>query len=55
MNGTDPSPQDISIEQSLIKAHKVKAFLYNEQVTDSLTATFLADAKKARVPVVSRL
>ena len=53
MNGTDPSPQDISIEEHLIKAHKVKALLYNEQVTDSLTSTFLADAKKARVPVVA--
>ncbi len=53
MNGTDPSPQDISIEENLIKAHKVKALLYNEQVTDSLTSTFLADAKKARVPVVA--
>jgi zinc/manganese transport system substrate-binding protein len=53
MNGTDPSPQDISTEQSLIEGHKVKAFLYNQQVTDSLTATFLADARKARVPVVS--
>jgi zinc/manganese transport system substrate-binding protein len=53
MNGTDPSPQDISAEQSLIEGHKVKAFLYNQQVTDSLTATFLADARKAGVPVVS--
>ena len=53
MNGTDPSPQDISAEQSLIEGHKVKAFLYNQQVTDSLTATFLADARRAGVPVVS--
>jgi zinc/manganese transport system substrate-binding protein len=52
MNGTDPSPQDISIEENLIKNHKVKVFLYNQQVTDSLTAIFLADAKQAGVPVV---
>ena len=52
MNGTDPSPQDIATEESLITGHKVKVFLYNQQVTDSLTATFLADAKKASVPVV---
>ncbi len=52
MNGTDPSPQDITTEESLISGHKVKAFLYNQQVTDSLTANFLADAHKAHVPVV---
>jgi zinc/manganese transport system substrate-binding protein len=52
MNGTDPSPQDISTEGSLITGHKVKVFLYNQQVTDSLTANFLADANKAHVPVV---
>ena len=52
MNGTDPSPQDISLEGTLITGHKVKVFLYNQQVTDSLTASFLADANKAHVPVV---
>jgi zinc/manganese transport system substrate-binding protein len=53
MNGTDPSPQDISTEQDLISGHRVKAFLYNEQVTDGLTGTFLSDAKKAGVPVIA--
>jgi zinc/manganese transport system substrate-binding protein len=52
MNGTDPSPQDISTQDGLITGRKVKVFLYNQQVTDSLTAGFLADASKARVPVV---
>jgi zinc/manganese transport system substrate-binding protein len=52
MNGTDPSPQDISIEEQLLTKHEVKVFLYNQQVTDSLTATFLSDASKAHVPVV---
>lgn len=52
MNGTDPSPQGISLEKSLIMGHKVRVFLYNQQVTDSLTASFLADARKAHVPVV---
>ena len=47
MNGTDPSPQDISLEEQLLKGHEVKVFLYNQQVTDSLTATFLSAAKKA--------
>jgi zinc/manganese transport system substrate-binding protein len=52
MNGTDPSPQDISTEQGLIQDHRVKVLLYNQQVTDSLTSTFLAAAKKAKIPVV---
>src|ERR1700678_2330213 len=52
MNGTDPSPQDISLEEQLLTRREVKVFLYNQQVTDSLTATFLSDATKAHVPVV---
>jgi len=52
MNGTDPSPQAITIEDSLLSHHKVKVFVYNHQVTDSLTAGFLAEAQKAGVPVV---
>jgi len=50
MNGTDPSPQAISLEEQLLTKHEVKVFLYNQQVTDSLTATFLSDATKAHVP-----
>ena len=53
MNGTDPSPQDVSTEDTLIRRHQVKAFLYNRQVTDTLTASFLAAAKRAHVPVVA--
>lgn len=52
MNGTDPAPQGVSLQEGLLSGHKVKAFLYNEQVTDSLTQTFLGDAKKAGIPVV---
>jgi zinc/manganese transport system substrate-binding protein len=52
MNGTDPSPQAISLEEQLLAKHEVKVFLYNQQVTDSLTATFLSDATKGHVPVV---
>lgn len=53
MNGTDPSPQDISIEEALLAKHRVKAFLYNRQVTDSFTASLLSLAKSAHVPVVA--
>jgi zinc/manganese transport system substrate-binding protein len=52
MNGVDPSPQYVSLEMNLITQHKVKVFLYNQQVTDSLTASFLAAAHSAGVPVV---
>jgi zinc/manganese transport system substrate-binding protein len=53
MNGTDPSPQDISTQSHLISSREVRLVAYNEQVTDSLTETFLAKAKKAGVPVVA--
>jgi len=52
MNGTDPSPQDISLERSLIRSHEVEVLLYNRQVTDPLTQGFLALAKQAKIPVV---
>lgn len=52
MNGHDPSPQDVAKQQDLLSSRKVKAFLYNRQVTDSLTQSFLDRAKKAGVPVV---
>jgi zinc/manganese transport system substrate-binding protein len=52
MNGVDPSPQDVSLEDSLFSSHKVKVFVYNQQVTDSLTASFLSQAQKDGIPVV---
>ena len=52
MNGVDPAPQAVTLEHSLFSSHKVKAFLYNQQVTSSLTQSFLSDAAKYHVPVV---
>jgi len=52
MNGVDPAPQDVTLQNSLFTQHKVKVFLYNEQVTDSLTQSFLGLAKSNGVPVV---
>jgi zinc/manganese transport system substrate-binding protein len=52
MNGVDPSPQDISHQDSLFTQHQVKVFCYNQQVTDALTTTFLKSAHTAGVPVV---
>jgi zinc/manganese transport system substrate-binding protein len=53
MNGVDPSPQDVSLQSQLFSGHKVKAFLYNRQVTDSLTESFLRQAREHGIPVVS--
>jgi zinc/manganese transport system substrate-binding protein len=52
MNGVDPSPQDVSLENSLFSGHKVKVFLYNQQVTDALTQSVLRLASEYGVPVV---
>jgi zinc/manganese transport system substrate-binding protein len=52
MNGVDPAPQAVRFQDELFSQHKVKAFVYNQQVTDSLTASFLSDAKKYGIPVV---
>jgi zinc/manganese transport system substrate-binding protein len=52
MNGTDPSPQDTALQNSLFTQHKVKVFLYNQQVTDSLTESFIKLAQENGIPVV---
>ncbi len=52
MNGTDPSAQDVAVERSLFTQHKVRVFLYNQQVTDTLTESFIALARASGIPVV---
>jgi zinc/manganese transport system substrate-binding protein len=52
MNGTDPSPQDVTTQNELFTDHKVKVFVYNQQVTDPLTESFLALARENHIPVV---
>ncbi len=52
MNGVDPAPQDVSTQHELLVDGRVKAFLYNRQVTDTLTQSFLEDAAAGGVPVV---
>jgi zinc/manganese transport system substrate-binding protein len=52
MNGVDPSPQDVSLQNGFFSGHKVKVFVYNQQVTDSLTQSFLTQARKYGIPVV---
>ncbi len=52
MNGVDPSPQAIAEQDSLLKDHKVKVLIYNQQVTDTLTQSFLKTAAQYGIPVV---
>ena len=48
MNGVDPAPQDMTLQNSLFTGHKVKVFLYNQQVTDSMTQSFLELCQEER-------
>jgi zinc/manganese transport system substrate-binding protein len=52
MNGVDPAPQVVTLQNNLLSGHRVEVLLYNQQVTDSLTNTFLAAAKQHGIPVV---
>jgi len=52
MNGVDPSPEDITLENGFFTKHQVKVFCYNQQVVDSLTTSIRETALKAGVPVV---
>jgi zinc/manganese transport system substrate-binding protein len=52
MNGVDLSPQYVSLEMGFFSQHKVKVFLYNQQVTDPTTVSFLNAAKRYGIPVV---
>jgi zinc/manganese transport system substrate-binding protein len=52
MNDTDPAPQDVAIQDGLFTNGRVKVFLYNQQVTDSITTTYLKLAQANHIPVV---
>jgi zinc/manganese transport system substrate-binding protein len=52
MNGVDPSPQNVAVQRGLFTGHKVKALLYNQQVTDTLTQSFITLAERNHIPVV---
>jgi len=53
MNGVDPSPQNVAAVRALFAQRKVKALLYNQQVTDPLMQSFIALAQQNHIPVVS--
>jgi zinc/manganese transport system substrate-binding protein len=52
MNGVDPAPEAVDLEDQLLSRHQVKVLVYNQQVVDPLTQSFLDLANKSRVPVV---
>ena len=52
MNGVDPSPQSVAAQRALLSGHKVKVLLYNQQVTDTLTESFITLAERNHIPVI---
>jgi zinc/manganese transport system substrate-binding protein len=52
MNDTEPSARDVAAFEDDLKNGKVKALIYNKQVSEKLTERLVAIARKAKVPVV---
>jgi zinc/manganese transport system substrate-binding protein len=52
MNDADPAPQAVALQESFFSDGKADAFVYNQQVTDSITEKFLDSAAANGVPVV---
>ncbi len=50
--GIDPAPADVAAERDLITGHKVKALLYNSQVTSPVTKDIHDLAERNNVPIV---
>ncbi len=53
MNDTEPSARDVAGLESDLKEHKVKALIYNSQVSEKLTERMRAIAGAAKVPVIA--
>jgi zinc/manganese transport system substrate-binding protein len=53
MNDTEPSARDVAALESDLKQHKVKALIYNSQVSEKLTERMRAIAGAAKVPVIA--
>jgi zinc/manganese transport system substrate-binding protein len=52
-SGTDPAPADVAAERDLLTGHRVRALLYNSQVTSPLTEQIRALAVQNNIPVVA--
>ena len=53
MNETEPSARDIAAFESDLKTGKVKALIYNKQVSEKLADRLLTIARASKVPVVA--
>ncbi len=53
MNDTEPSARDVAALESDLKEHKVKALIYNSQVSEKLTERMRTIAGAAKVPVIA--
>jgi len=53
MNDSEPGARDLAAFENDLKRHKVRALIYNAQVSEKLTERLLSVARKARVPVVA--
>ncbi len=49
MNDTDPAPQDVAVQNGLLTDKKVAVFVYNQQVTDSITENYLKLAAASKI------
>lgn len=52
MNGLDPAPEDVAVENRLFASHRVRVLCYNQQVVDPLTTGLRDNAQAAGIPVV---
>ena len=52
MNGTDPSPQNVQIQENLLKNKEVKVLIYNQQAIDDATTSLINLAKSNNIPIV---
>jgi zinc/manganese transport system substrate-binding protein len=52
MNDTEPSARDVAAFENDLKDHRVKALIYNSQVSEKLTERLRDIAAKAKIPVV---
>ena len=52
MNGTEPRASDVAAIEADLRTHKVRALIFNAQVTDASTQRLLDIASQAGVPVV---
>ena len=53
VTATEPSARDVAALESDLKEHKVKALIYNSQVSEKLTERMRAIAGAAKVPVIA--